>query len=66
MNRIYIIYIYIDIYFLKRSMCVCDETIVKYLEGHFNNDFILVVESQMIFTFLFMFLLCKFSKMNKS
>ena len=47
-------------------MCVCDDTIVKYLEGHFNNDFILVVESQKIFTFLFMFLLCKFSKMNKS
>ena len=43
-------------------MCVCEETIVKYLEGHFNNDFILVVESQMIFTFLFMLYYVNFLK----
>lgn len=41
---------------------MCDETIVKYLEGYFNDDFILVVESQMIFPFLFVLYYVNFLK----
>ena len=33
-------------------MHVCDESIVKYLEGQFNNNYILLVELQVILTFL--------------